>query len=197
MRGPRHLGVARSEESEERPEGAERTPHPPFGHLLPQGEKAKERLPGGRWKRDRSTSPSPLAGEGGRRPDEGCSPRTPVAGRFAPIAQHFVSRTPHPALRATFSRKGRRGVPPFAPRPVPAAEPAPVNPLRIECDRAVYRTLAIAVIGGCLLRKAGKGCASATARAHAATAKKVFSRANRFPKGAPPTQYVPTSRGRS
>ncbi|KQU94131.1 hypothetical protein ASC68_20930 [Devosia sp. Root105] len=27
---------------------------------------------------------------------------------FAPIALHFVARTPHPALRATFSHKGRR-----------------------------------------------------------------------------------------
>ena len=39
MRGPQPK-VARSERSDERPACSEPTPHPPFGHLLPQGEKA-------------------------------------------------------------------------------------------------------------------------------------------------------------
>ncbi|OEO29884.1 hypothetical protein VW23_001470 [Devosia insulae DS-56] len=34
--------------------------------------------------------------------------RVLIVRRFAPAALHFVARTPHPALRATFSHKGRR-----------------------------------------------------------------------------------------
>jgi hypothetical protein len=33
-----------------------------------------------------------------------------IARRFTPVAQTRVCETPHPALRATFSRKGRRQV---------------------------------------------------------------------------------------
>ncbi len=53
--------------------------------------------------RTTSTLPSPLAGEGGsrgrREPDEGS------------VRASEISATPHPPLRGTFSRKGRRGAP--------------------------------------------------------------------------------------
>ena len=61
--------------------------------------------------------PSPLAGEGARRADEGSLSAHSVARRFAPIAQPKGCGTPHPALRATFSRKGRR-----QPLPPPATD---------------------------------------------------------------------------
>jgi cobaltochelatase CobN len=57
---------------------------------------------------DAAASPSPLVGEGARRADEGSLSAYGNAPRFTRIALHFVARTPHPALRATFSHKGRR-----------------------------------------------------------------------------------------
>ncbi|GEM_PF-2488742 len=74
------------------------TPHPPFGHLLPQGEK------GGTQFSHTPTHPSPLAGEG----QIFCvQQKIRVRGsRLRNAACSGRSITPHPALRATFSRKG-------------------------------------------------------------------------------------------
>jgi FdhD protein len=50
---------------------SEQAPHPAFGHLLPEGEKGESERVRVRVSHD---CPSPLQGEGGRRPDEGaCS----------------------------------------------------------------------------------------------------------------------------
>ena len=54
-------------------------------------------------------SPSPLAGEGARRADEGFASANSVVPRSRSSRATKSSRTPHPALRATFSHKGRRG----------------------------------------------------------------------------------------
>jgi hypothetical protein len=56
-----------------------------------------------------NSSPSPLAGEGGSRVS-----RETVEGVVPHLGcQDFtaLNDTPHPALRATFSLKGRRGTP--------------------------------------------------------------------------------------
>src|SRR5262245_32880496 len=69
-----------------------------------QAHKRRAALP---WMHGAHFLPSPLVGEGGSiarsaiETGEGFSPR-------ASLAVVFADRTPHPALRATFSHKGRR-----------------------------------------------------------------------------------------
>src|SRR5206468_531844 len=63
--------------------------------------------------------PSPVAGEGG-------SPRSGETGEgFCPLTQLLLNsrrHTPHPALRATFSHKGRREEAPVVSAPVMAID---------------------------------------------------------------------------
>jgi hypothetical protein len=52
--------------------------------------------------------PSPLVGEGGSTARSGGEPDEGSLSAGESLALVFAERTPHPALRATFSHKGRR-----------------------------------------------------------------------------------------
>ena len=75
-----------------------RPPHPPCGRPLPEGERGSIRR-GSRTRGRRHPSPSPLWGEGGRRPGEGKSP--------SPAPPHPPCGRPHPLPEGGGREKGR------------------------------------------------------------------------------------------
>jgi len=118
-------------------------PAHPLGWRSPFRPSRRE--PAGILVRGPRPAPSPLAGEGW---GEGSRDAAASSVRYEPTMPGSV--TPHPALRATFSRKGRRGALPHRLRRRPARDPPREDAATEESalERAIAVQAAAAEAGG-------------------------------------------------